>query len=388
MKRLLSSALLLCCSLCAWADIRYVEILSVGNAPSVELERIEDVQLIVQEFGVRIGYLQYDQKNPGESRLLLIADGTHFLFNMEGYKTIDAFVAGSQGGFRDGSDYQEAVSLNLTDAAKPDSGLYYFYKRNRFKSLEDCKDAFRKGFAFQETKWFARNGREEVQAGDVESSAYYKAMVAQLKDYKEYQEFMPSLERGYKTKDDIQDANKKGFDKVKGYEYYTAMERGFSNYEDYKAASDVGLESQADFERYRKIVAEMESIMSRQKLEKRDAFIYFYLCHISKGQQSLSVLVQTLRQIHQKQGEKLTRALDLYYSDIPSLGEWEKSRKNRSYSSPSYQLKQVGSLLSESSLANFFKAVDTSSIGKYDEKTGIFTRNGSNFVQVVAQVAE
>lgn len=384
MKGVFLAATLWACSLSLWADIRYVEILSAGNAPSVELERIEDVQLVVREFGVKIGYLQYDQKKPGESRLLIIADGTHFLFDMQGYRSIDAFVAGGNGGFMDGADYQEAVSLGLADVAKPESSLYYFYRRNQFKSVDDCKDAFKKGFAFQETQWTDRNGRKEIVQEAAESSAYYKAVAAQLADYKEYQEFMPGLERGYKTKADIQDAAGKGFGEVKGYEYYTAMGRGFSKYEDYKAASDVGLESQSEFERYRKIVAEVESIMGQQKLEKREAFIYFYLCQIPKGQQSLAVLEQTLEEICRQQDGKLTKALDLYYSGIPSLAEWDKSRNNRSYSygSSQYQRKSLDGLLSSSSLTSFFKAVDTSGIGRYDEKTGIFTRNGSNFIQV------
>jgi hypothetical protein len=144
-------------------------------------------------------------------------------------------------------------------------------------------------------------------------------VAAQLADYKEYQEFMPGLERGFKTKADILDAKKKGFGEVRGHEYYTAMERGFSKYKDYKAATDLGLESQASYDTYCKIVAEVESIMKREKLERREAIIYFYLCQIPKGQQSFEVLTKTLEEMQGEQDATLTKALDLYYSDIPSL---------------------------------------------------------------------
>ncbi len=194
---------------------------------------------------------------------------------------------------------------------------------------------------------------------------------------------MPGLERGFKTKADILDAKKKGFGEVWGHEYYTAMERGFSKYKDYKAATDLGLESQASYDTYCKIVAEVESIMKREKLERREAIIYFYLCQIPKGQQSFEVLTKTLEEMQGEQDATLTKALDLYYSDIPSLEEWNKSR-SRSYSTSQYRYQTVSSLLSSSSLASFFKTVDTSGIGRYDEASGIFTRNGSSFIQLAA----
>lgn len=384
MRRVFLAATLLACGLSLWADIRYVEVTSVASAPSVQVSNIEDLRFLIKHHKVEIGYILRRAENPSQIRLVVIGDGTYFFFDMNGYSSIESYLAGTAGNFLDGADYQEAVDLQLTDAAKPDSSLFYFYKRNKFTSVEDCRDAFKKGFAFREAQWTERNGRKEIQVQAEESAAYYRAVAAQLADYKEYQEFMPGLDRGYKTKADIQDARRKGFDAVQGWEYYTAMERGFSKYEDYKLATDLGLESQVEFERYQRIVSEVESIMSRQKLEKREAFIYFYLCQIPKGQQSLSVLVKTLEEQPRKQGEKLTKALNLYYSDIPSLAEWDKSRNGRSYSysSSQYQRKSLGGLLSSSSVTSFFKAVDISGIGRYDEKTEIFTRNGSNFIQL------
>ena len=387
MRRIFACALLFSCALLLWADLRYVEIGSIGNAPSVRVENIGDLQFLIKHHGIEVGYLLKGKENPSDVRLVVIGDGTYFFFDMNGHLNIEGYLAGERGGFRNGLDFQEAVELGLTQAAKPDSACYYFYKRNQFKSVEDCTDAFKKGFVFREAQWTERNGRKEVKVQAEEFSAYYRAVAAQLADYKEYQEFMPGLDRGYKTKADIQDARRKGFDAAKGWEYYTAMERGFSKYEDYKQATDLGLESKVDFARYQRIVSEVESIMSRQKLEKREAFIYFYLCQIPKGQQSLSVLVKTLEEQPRKQGEKLTKALDLYYSDIPSLEEWNKSR-SRSYSTSQYRYQTVSSLLSSSSLASFFKTVDTSGIGRYDEASGIFTRNGSNFIQLAAQARQ
>ena len=381
MRRIFACALLFSCALLLWADLRYVEIGSIGNAPSVRVENIGDLQFLIKHHGIEVGYLLKGQENPSDVRLVVIGDGTYFFFDMNGHLSIEGYLAGERGGFRNGLDFQEAVELGLTQAAKPDSAYYYFYKRNQFKSVEDCTDAFKKGFGFRETQWTARNGREEVKVEGTESSAYYRAVAAQLADYKEYQEFMPGLERGFKTKADILDAKKKGFGEVRGHEYYTAMERGFSKYKDYKAATDLGLESQASYDTYCKIVAEVESIMKREKLERREAIIYFYLCQIPKGQQSFEVLVTTLKNIQQQQDAKLTKALDLYYSDIPSLAEWENNY-TRNYGYSSYRLNQVSTLISQSNLSNFFKSVDTSKIGTYNETTGIFSRNGNHFIQL------
>ena len=383
MRRIFACALLFSCALLLWADLRYVEIGSIGNAPSVRVENIGDLQFLIKHHGIEVGYLLKGQENPSDVRLVVIGDGTYFFFDMNGHLSIEGYLAGERGGFRNGLDFQEAVELGLTQAAKPDSACYYFYKRNQFKSVEDCTDAFKKGFACRETQWTARNGWEEVKVEGTESSAYYRAVAAQLADYKEYQEFMPGLERGFKTKADILDAKKKGFGEVRGHEYYTAMERGFSKYKDYKAATDLGLESQASYDTYCKIVAEVESIMKREKLERREAIIYFYLCQIPKGQQSFEVLTKTLEEMQGEQDATLTKALDLYYSDIPSLEEWNKSR-SRSYSTSQYRYQTVSSLLSSSSLASFFKTVNTSGIGRYDEASGIFTRNGSCFIQLAA----
>ena len=389
MRRIFACALLFSCALLLWADLRYVEIGSIGNAPSVRVENIGDLQFLIKHHGIEIGYLLKGKENPSDVRLVVIGDGTYFFFDMNGHLSIEGYLAGERGGFRNGLDFQEAVELGLTQAAKPDSACYYFYKRNQFKSVEDCTDAFKKGFAFRETQWTARNGREEVKVEGTESSAYYRAVAAQLADYKEYQEFMPGLERGFKTKADILDAKKKGFGEVRGHEYYTAMERGFSKYKDYKAATDLGLESQVSYDTYCKIVVEVESIMKREKLERREAIIYFYLCQIPKGQQSFEVLIKTLEKMQGEQDATLTKALDLYYSDIPSLEEWNKSRsRSYSYSTSQYRYQTVSSLLSSSSLASFFKTVDTSGIGRYDEASGIFTRNGSNFIQLATQARQ
>lgn len=383
MKRSLVVFLCFCCGFLAWADLRYVEVSSVGSASKVRVEKIEDLQFLIKHHGIEIGYLLKGQDNSAGIELVVVGDGTQFFFNMNGYRSIDSYLAGSAGGFLNGADFQEAVELELTKASNPDSALYYFYRRNKFKSIADCKDAFQKGFAFLNGTGTPGSFGQRQNAAGTESAAYYKAQEAQLADYKEYQEFNPGLEKGFKTKADIQDAKKKGFGNVRGQEYYVAMERGFSQYTDYKTATDLGLASQAIYTTYTKVVAEVESIMKQQKLDKAKAFTYFYLCHIPKGQRAYAVLVQELEKIFSQQDKQLVQALDLYCSDIPSLTEWENSRRS-SYSSQ-YRYKSVKTLVSSASLHEFFKTVDFSKIGKYEEATGIFTRTGSRFLQVVGK---
>lgn len=378
MKKFIFISLLLCCSLSAWSELKYLEITSLQGAPQVHVEKIEDIQFLVDYHKIEIGYLL---KTSEKVQLILMAEGSYFTFDLNGYNSIDTYLAGSKGGFKNGADYNEALHLGLSEVHKPDSTLFYFYKRNTFKSVEDCKDAYKKGYAFLEEPKKESEKTQSQQGKNVESQAYYKGERAQLANYKEYCEFNPSLEQGYKTKADILDARKKGFEAVKGYEYYMAMERGFSKYEDYKAASDLGLESKENYDRYNKIVKEVESIEKRQKIEKNDAFTYFYLCQIPKGQQSSDVLLKTLEDLYQEQGKQVQVALDLYLSEIPSLTEWDKERSSR-YRSGKYRYYSASPYLSKNTLVDFFKRVDVSRIGNFDEEADIFTRNGSYFIQL------
>ena len=108
MRRVFLAAALWACSLSLWADIRYVEVTSVASAPSVRVSNIEDLQFLIRHHKVEIGYLLRGSDNPSEVRLVVIGDGTYFFFDMNGYSSIETYLAGTAGNFLDGADYQEA----------------------------------------------------------------------------------------------------------------------------------------------------------------------------------------------------------------------------------------------------------------------------------------
>lgn len=78
MRRIFACALLFSCALLLWADLRYVEIGSIGNAPSVWVENIGDLQFLIKHHGIEVGYLLKGQENPSDVRLVVIGDGTYF----------------------------------------------------------------------------------------------------------------------------------------------------------------------------------------------------------------------------------------------------------------------------------------------------------------------
>ena len=68
-----------------FSEIRYIEIDSIKNVPVIEIKLEEDFEAIINEYGIKIGYLQ---KNSSESTLFVIADSVYFSFPLKGVYTM------------------------------------------------------------------------------------------------------------------------------------------------------------------------------------------------------------------------------------------------------------------------------------------------------------
>ena len=95
MRRIFACVLLFSCALLLWADLRYVEIGSIGNAPSVRVENIGDLQFLIKHHGIEVGYLLKGKENPSDVRLVVIGDGTYFFFDMNGHLSIEGIIGKS-----------------------------------------------------------------------------------------------------------------------------------------------------------------------------------------------------------------------------------------------------------------------------------------------------
>ena len=59
MKRIFSFILTLSVFIASvYGELRYIEIDSIKNVPMIEIKNIDDFETIINEYGVRIGYLQ------------------------------------------------------------------------------------------------------------------------------------------------------------------------------------------------------------------------------------------------------------------------------------------------------------------------------------------
>lgn len=344
-----------------FCEIKYIEIDSIKNVPVIEIKSIEDFEAIINEYGVRIGYLQKtldtslgNKKEYDGVTLYIIIDSVYFSFPMKGYLTLADYKNGILKKFENGSDYNKAISLGFES-----SQMYYYYRRNSFLSVDDCKDAFNNGFKNNDSR-------------SSDSNAYYSAKKLGFSNYADYQEYLDYTAKGYASKTDWQVAKAKGFDK--GSDYYTATENGFLDYSSFNTARGVGLKTNDDYQKFSQLVSSIERIMKEKNLEKKNAIIYFYIQNLPKGEMAISALSATLIESYKAQPENLSEALNLWYSDVRKEEEklpkdWYENSRNTAK-----KITPIISLLSEKILFDFFNTTDVGGLGSYNQKSQIFKK--------------
>ena len=126
-----------------YGELRYIEIDSIKNVPMIEIKNIDDFEAIINEYGVRIGYLQKtidssgrnNKKNMEGLMLYIIVDSVYFSFPMKGYLTLTDYKNGNINHFENGTDYNKASStLHPVFGWKSSSKEGYSNKKKRFHS--------------------------------------------------------------------------------------------------------------------------------------------------------------------------------------------------------------------------------------------------------------
>ena len=369
MKRIFSFILTLSVFIASvYGELRYIEIDSIKNVPMIEIKNIDDFEAIINEYGVRIGYLQKtidssgrnNKKNMEGLMLYIIVDSVHFSFPMKGYLTLTDYKNGNINHFENGTDYNKAIALGFDS-----SDIYYYYKRNSFITVEDCKEAYKNGFI---------NIKNQNNSGNRydDSAAFYDAKKLGYSNYVDYKEYIDYTSHGFKNKIDWQIAKTKGF--IKGIDFYTAIENGFSDFQSYNTAIGVGLTTNDDYQQYSKIVSDIEKIIKERNLEKNYAVIYYYIQNLPKGEMALSALSTALKKTYSVQTENLSKALDLWYSENKNDGQYRQGDYNGYSTNGTKRVTSVTSLFSQEKLSAFFDNCDFSGLGTYNSKSQIFRR--------------
>lgn len=336
-----------------WGEVRYIEIDSIKDVPVIEIKSVEDFETIINEYGIKIGYLQ---KNTTESFLFVIADSVYFSFPLKGYYSLSDYKTGSEKKFKNGTDYNKALSLGFDS-----SEIYYYYIRNSFTEVEDCKDAYKNGFV---------NIQDNLYLKKSESAIYYEARNAGYVTYSDYKDYVEYTKAGFKNKSDWQAASQKGF--KSGESYYSAVENGFSNNTDYSSAKKLGISNYEDYKNYTNTIESIELIMKERSLEKKPAVIYYYIQSLPKGDIGLSALSSFLNDLYFKQSKNVTDAIDGWYSS--NKKDEESNRNKKGFYNTNTTIISVGTIFSQKELSFFFNQYDSSSLGNYNAKTEIFRR--------------
>ena len=378
-------------SLSAFAELKYIEIETIKNAPIVQVKSIDDFESIIVKNKNSTVY-----QHKASDSLIVISENTYFLFIMNGYFTLEDFRNGNLLLFNTGSDYNEAKLLGVND----NSDIYYFYKRNDFKSIVDCRDAYKNGFCL--------SGKKK----NLESDIYYKAKEYGFSNITEYNEYLDFTTKGFKSKNDMQTAIALGFPVTEeflvengelknstilyqmlnddaGNDFYKSQELGFPNYAEYTVAKEKGILTFSDLQKYREITEYCEKLVEQQKLDRNFALMYYQISQLSETELSLSILSKILEENFNYYSDELKRALIKYKNtkkkETTNTSDSTKSTNRNLFQNGKkvYTIKKKPAstrnaiqetLFSTENLKKFFSIVNISEIGSYSEKTEIFKR--------------
>ena len=95
-----------------FCEIRYIEIGS-SNISSILINDIDDFEAIINEYGIRIGFISKDQEAygswdylKGENKTVYVmVNSVYFSFKMNGYSTLSDYKIGKEKNFKNGADY-------------------------------------------------------------------------------------------------------------------------------------------------------------------------------------------------------------------------------------------------------------------------------------------
>ena len=351
-----------------FADVRYIEIENIRNAPIIEIKDLNDLETIIAEYGINIVFLQkvnpsmdsnnrmYNSKlNTVPPKVLyVITDFAYFSFQMNGFDSLKDYRSGLEQNFNNGYDYYKALKLGISDGE-----IYSYYLRNNFSSVEQCQNAYAKGFVGNKSN----NSTNYSLLNKKEDEAYFDALQKGFETFHDYEEYVEYTSKNFKSKADYEESKRNKYSKAK--DFYDSKDGLFNDAETFYRAKTVGITTNKDYQIYKKIVSSIESIIEDKKLDKKSAVIFYYIKNLPKGEQSSAILSKSLKLDIQQQSENLNKALVLWYADNKTVNQ---VRGNQGLS-PSLE-----NLFNVESVKRFLVETDVSELGTYNSDTDIFRK--------------
>lgn len=350
-----------------FADVRYIEIENIRNAPIIEIKNLNDLEAIIAEYGINIVFLQkvnpsmdsnnrmYNSKlNTVPPKVLyVITDFAYFSFQMNGFDSLTDYRSGLEQNFNNGYDYYKALKLGISDGE-----IYSYYLRNNFSSVEQCLNAYKNGFVANKSgisNYILMNKKED--------EAYFDALQKGFETFHDYEEYVEYTSKNFKSKADYDESKRNKYSTAK--DFYDSKDGLFNDAETFYHAKTVGITTNKDYQIYKKIVSSIESIIEDKKLDKKSAVIFYYIKNLPKGEQSSAILSKSLKLDIQQQSENLNKALVLWYADNKTVNQ---VRGNQGLS-PSLE-----NLFNVESVKRFLVETDVSELGTYNSDTDIFRK--------------
>ena len=349
---------------CAFAELNYIEIESISNAPIVKVKSLEDFESLISKNNVSTAFLQIGvtvttktmsgifTSKPYNVAYINIA-GAYFSFNLGTYARILDFKEGRNLGFENGTEYYEARNLNLLN-----SELYQYYKKNTFKSSEDCAEAKKNNFPT--------------------SDEYYAAKEKGYDSYADYKDYLVWNGKGYKSKEEWLKAKGKGFSNYNAKDFYDAQANGFATADDHQKAHELGFTKNDELKTYNSVTKDLEQILNDKGTDRKQTVIYYFMKKISKGNYSLRVLSASLKDIFYQHDEGTHKTIEFFIDNDKSRTlerHIEPKRRSDWYRNDNNLSPITGDeLFSDSELNAFLEKADFKELGSFNKENGIFTK--------------
>ena len=128
MRRFFSFLLMISMFCGAMAELKYVEISTKQNLPTIQIKSIDDFEKIINSYNISIVFLNNMERTGSEA--LVMTNGTYFSFPMEGYKTLSDYRAGKNAKFKQAENKSKVKEGNV---------VYWTTHGKNFHTHEDCQ---------------------------------------------------------------------------------------------------------------------------------------------------------------------------------------------------------------------------------------------------------
>ena len=343
MKRVALGLAMFCLIFCtrAFAEIKYIEIKDVSNVSEIEFSNLSDFEKFA------VGDIFFCKKT---SKSYVLVGGTYYSYNLQGYKTVADFKAGSK--YKNAIDYYESVEQKIPDAER-----FYFYKSNHFANGADALDAWANGWGEKfERANYARFEDEEIYLGSPISNLYYSAKQYGINTLSECVELLFLQKHEFESMEIYRIAKSKGF--KENSDYQSAIAKGFETKEVWDAARKLNLANASEYQNYIAFVAEIENKIDEKDFTKEAAVVYHYIAKVPKDNYSLEKLIENCNSQMKNENANVKLAIEKYVE------------KKVDYYKNSFE--KMENYLSNSLVLRIIE--NSKELGKYNEKNDVFNK--------------